>query len=1121
MLRRRSLALCLAASFPVLAAFGQGAGKVDPGALPLEYGRRALEAGRATEALEHASVALGHELADPRAHDLALRATAGSPDAQAAAAWDAARALCDAAGAIPWPAAGREFDAGLRRRLEGLASARVAAVRELTELAQRREQRAARQPEERLVALWARRTARAVLEGTPALEREFGPRLAPLLPVDPDDARLVVRALDRVAKRALSGNQPGDALRVARVLHGLGVQAKFKDLEGPPPRGVDGLAAQAATLLARARERVAAAAKPWTVDELAMLLREEGESFTRQHDSFARPGVALSPRGWYRVETDCGHQTLLGVAETIEDHHERLAAWYGRDPFAGKPGLVRVVPEASGLEAEGTPFWWAGGFQSGDTTTVRFSCGTIEGLGRLLTHELTHRFDGALFPGQPAWLTEGKAVWTGASYGHSTDREFVPLYAQFGTLQGAWIKGYGNLDKLTELLEGRIEEYRDNYVAGYALYLYLATEEREGRRPFAPNLVRYMQGCRTRGADPKAWFVEVFCDGKDGRPASLEDFASAFGTFLSGFYWLDPKPWSARYTQELPRQRGDAYVYDEPTWVWSRQRAEPWFGEGQARLAGELLAELGEREEALRAHLWGLAVDGRSPRVEGPLVALLEGLGKKEAAWALRRELAPQASETAPVALARSWPRTQAYLDLLAGAAREAGGWAGALLAAERDALAARLGLPPIAADPPAPEPELLRVDPPARPLGGLGYEEDGLTGYEERRVSGLWFVDEHGRLHVGRSRPREATGSLDPRAHQRDAFVRTNAWIDAGAYRLRCRVRFTTSFASGALVLGHARRDRNVRLAFSAGDFLYSIGEKQEAAALESVAWNLGGLYEREGALPGARPGGQHEFPAPTPAFRLELVVDGGSVHVAIDGRRVGTYHTADGAPIEGHVGFASSFGAFEISELTLQRLERSLALDRAAARGVVRLDLERDAAAAFQALSNHTVRGLTSASTGTLLLWLGAPHTDEGERPDPDALLARAESHARRLVDLLRRDGATQPLVIVAPPALPPAGAAALRRELAAALGRALQWIERPAPKGETEGATRSWLAFVDPAGALRSVETFFGVETELPPTLRHWLDTHRDHGRPARELPPLPRGGDVPSEGGPGSR
>ena len=45
---------------------------------------------------------------------------------------------------------------------------------------------------------------------------------------------------------------------------------------------------------------------------------------------------------------------------------------------------------------------------------MRFSIGTIEGLGHGLTHELTHRFDGALFPGQPTWLVEGKAVWTGA-----------------------------------------------------------------------------------------------------------------------------------------------------------------------------------------------------------------------------------------------------------------------------------------------------------------------------------------------------------------------------------------------------------------------------------------------------------------------------------------------------------------------------------------------------------------------------------------------------------------------------------------------------------------------------------------------------------------------------------
>ena len=59
-------------------------------------------------------------------------------------------------------------------------------------------------------------------------------------------------------------------------------------------------------------------------------------------------------------------------------------------PFDGRRGVARIVPEVDDLETEGAPYWWAAGFQSGDRTTVRFSWGTIPGLGRTLTHELTH-----------------------------------------------------------------------------------------------------------------------------------------------------------------------------------------------------------------------------------------------------------------------------------------------------------------------------------------------------------------------------------------------------------------------------------------------------------------------------------------------------------------------------------------------------------------------------------------------------------------------------------------------------------------------------------------------------------------------------------------------------------
>ena len=75
-----------------------------------------------------------------------------------------------------------------------------------------------------------------------------------------------------------------------------------------------------------------------TVKQLEWFTRAEGESFTRDHECFGTPGVAVSPRSWYRIESDCGVETLLGVARTVEDHHERLVNFYGTDPFEGRQG---------------------------------------------------------------------------------------------------------------------------------------------------------------------------------------------------------------------------------------------------------------------------------------------------------------------------------------------------------------------------------------------------------------------------------------------------------------------------------------------------------------------------------------------------------------------------------------------------------------------------------------------------------------------------------------------------------------------------------------------------------------------------------------------------------------
>ena len=84
--------------------------------------------------------------------------------------------------------------------------------------------------------------------------------------------------------------------------------------------------------------------------------------------------------------------------------------------------------------------------------------------------------------------------------------------------------------------------------------------------------------------------------------------------------------------------------------------------------------------------------------------------------------------------------------------------------------------------------------------------------------------------------------------------------------------------------------------------------GAAEEAPEFKNFSWNLGGLRTRNGGLPGSHPRSRFEFKNPQPSFALELLVDGPEVHAHIEGRRVGTYHTIDGHPVEGYRGFAAS---------------------------------------------------------------------------------------------------------------------------------------------------------------------------------------------------------------------
>jgi len=1008
------------------------------------------------------------------------------------------------------------------RHAARIAKLRRKAIEELLAFAGDRQSRGLKNPQDLLVAHWARRLALELSQRSLGHCLPPGEELSPFIELPARFHEPVIKALEKVLKKALPNRRTGEALRAARCLHGLGVQAGYKDLQGPRPKGMERIRRIGGEGMARARAQLSEskAGEPRSLEDLEWLDQEEGESFTRDHRRFSKPGVVLSPNGLYRIETDCGLETLLGVAQTVEYHHRRLVNWFGQDPFVKRPGLVRIVHEARDLEAEGSPFWWAGGFQGGDTTCLRFSCGRIEALGRGLTHELTHRFDGAVYPGLPAWLLEGRAVWTGAAYVSAAHEQFVPDHALFGTIENAFYKGYGGEKKLRELIAGTVEDYRDNYVAGYALYLYLATwEEPGGRKPYSDALQAFMEGAAKGNKKPKAWFARNFLDGKDGRPKSLKEFAEGFQRFVAGFYWKDRKPWTERYQSQLPDAISQEYVYDEPTWTWEPVRAEPVFGQGQAQAAAFLLLELDRREAAIRALVWTLAVDGPVQRVEAALEAALAQEGHREGVFAMRRlngePAADRAPKTAP--FRRELYATLAFAKALHAASEDyaAGGFgrAAGVLAAEEARLCGWLGL-----DPGALRDELRSafgadnflvhpVDDGPFHAGCAGWLEEGLTGFEEFREEGLWYAAENSDLHVGRHKPRRsATGRLDRHAHRRHAFTRSRLWLLPGAYRLSTRIKFTTSYVSGAVVLGYRRRDQNLRFSFSAGDYMYAIGESEKEPAFDAFSWGLNGLRERDGALHGSSPGGSFEFEKPMPAFDLELLVDGAVVEARINGHRLGTYHTADGTPIEGAIGFAVSHGAVCVQEPMLERLDRSSWLGTGRHLPLC-FDMEHESSRPFRDLINFSALGVPAAPNGALLVWIPAPPQEEDDgASDRDWLATQVATTVEKVEAYLDAIACPQGMILALPATAEESILDGLEERLGAITRRELQLVKHRFPgcasldEPDTPDANRRWVFFLDASSIIRVVQPYTEIAypNDYTGNLVHWLKVFRDHKR-----------------------
>lgn len=1116
-----SILATLSLALPMAAQTSEGEEHVS-----LRYGRTALEAGDHEAAYGHFLFGLARatEPLPVVAMLLENAAMAAADDAQVLWAHEYYALGADDRGRLklksdlkawmpkedPWPST--------------LAAARANAVRELVKF--RDGQASGKGSGDPFLAEWAEDLARGLALESPALRAKFAADLSPAVEVSGSTQKAVMKSLMRVARQGFSTSDPSLTVRAARCLRGMGAQANFQDLKGPPAPPTDKEVASANASLNRAREMLKKKSRVWSIDELEDFDEDLQRDFTLKHATFADPGVALSPNGLYRVETSCGYWTLLGTAQTVEEHHERLLAWYGFDPFEGRQGLVRIVPESHGLEMEGAGYWWVGGFQGGDVTTLAFTLSSIPALGRGLTHELTHRFDGAAFGGLPSWLAEGRAVWTGAHYGSMYEREFVEDYLNFGTMFDVAQMGYGRADRLEVLLNGENEEYRDNYSAGYALFAYLRSWtgfENTDKRLYFDQLEAYQKDRKRSRGGGATGFARYFCDGQDGRPADLEAFAADFERFLRGFYWKELAPWTKRYGPGVPSGDAAERVMDEPTSTWLRRRAEPWFGQDQARMAAEVLLTAGLDREALPAYLWALAVDEPSDAVLEDLAATLDRVDEKDAAWVVRhwrRFAAPRRDHRNAIAkqvmpFLDKLPKTEQLWKEMQAAQTDyrARGWlaAAGVMAAERDRLGEALGLPssgqvlmPAAEEVPALHP----VHRPARQLGLAGWFEDDLTGHEKNRVEGLWFVDYRDDLHVGRKEMRGGTDTMDRDSHNRDAYVMAKEWMEPGRYTLRTKIEQTTAFFHGGVVVGWSRRDRNIRFDFAGGDSQYASGESESNMAGNGFGWKLDGLYSRQSPRRGSV-----GFEREKTTWALELRVDGPTMEAWVDGDFVGRITTLDARPIQGYIGFYTSTGAIRVIAPEIERRDRLAYMPGATALGRG-LHPARVGAEKLRELIDRPVTGMPLAGAGTGMLWFPEEHADKFEEKGISAYGAELEATIALFLEQWYVEDPSQGVTIVLPESLPEELRLQLKKTFLAGtdddwqLPRGgLYWTTHPPrpdllESGMTVGGwKRPLVLFADPAGILRFARRLSKTHSGLHRELQRQLLEYQDHRRPGQ--------------------
>jgi hypothetical protein len=598
------------------------------------------------------------------------------------------------------------------------------------------------------------------------------------------------------------------------------------------------------------------------------------------------------------------------------------------------------------------------------------------------------------------------------------------------------------VDRIESLIAGKVEDYRDFYTAGYALWVYLTRYRKDtcGKAVDA-----YLASFSSRKKiDERKRFATHFADGEEGRWPDLTDLLADFARFLGEAASVEKPEWRKQWEAEaagvwkdlreaqsageigipLVRRAVGERNLDPKDRPKDRTRSrEPALGEGHASRLGDWFAANGDEAGASEAWLWALEVEEPDADLCGRAAEACRASGRAEAAWLLdleRRRLDPPGAplpsgepdgrlKTARDAVGELTGLLAKLEETYAGSSRPR---AARAMRADRADLARAAGFP---------EPDDVAIEagagleapdcPPARSLLTYPLRED-VWHPLRTKIDGLWFADGTDELVLGREKRGKAATGLLQDARVRRQFVLVDEPF-AGSYTVRFTVKMVSAFVEGGVVVGHTRDDRGVQVMFQAGDLAYAIGKSEERRPVGGVS--LWAHDERRSYL---GPRGRHViFPTPRESFELAVHVHGPFLRVDVNGEEAIGFRSIRPGPIEGRIGFLLESGFLALGNPEVRR-HRPLGGDLRCPCGLGDLPIRFDepCAVPLDAAYGRRVTRTPAGPYGTFLLL----YTRGGKEGWANARVAK--QLADGWVEQLGRETGIRSLCIAYPAGKPP---------------------------------------------------------------------------------------------------